>query len=77
MQSRSHHLAHAFADTTLIMQLDGPGAGEKIRDEKVRVLEAMPPVTLDEVFLGQYEGYTDDETITNKDSNCHTFACVR
>lgn len=77
MHSRSHHLAHAFADTTLIMQLDGPGAGEKIRDEKVRVLEAMPPVTLDEVFLGQYEGYTDDETITNKDSNCPTFACVR
>eukprot|EP00584_Thalassiosira_punctigera_P009774 CAMPEP_0172530672 /NCGR_PEP_ID=MMETSP1067-20121228/4335_1 /TAXON_ID=265564 ORGANISM="Thalassiosira punctigera, Strain Tpunct2005C2" /NCGR_SAMPLE_ID=MMETSP1067 /ASSEMBLY_ACC=CAM_ASM_000444 /LENGTH=784 /DNA_ID=CAMNT_0013314917 /DNA_START=150 /DNA_END=2504 /DNA_ORIENTATION=+ len=58
-------------------KLDGPEAGEKIRDEKVRVIEAMPPVTLDEVFLGQYEGYTDDETITNKDSNCPTYALVR
>ncbi len=58
-------------------KLDGPGSGEKIRDEKVRVLEAMSPVTIDEVFLGQYEGYTDDETITNKDSNCATFAIIR
>eukprot|EP00956_Cyclotella_meneghiniana_P030192 scaffold75346_cov62-Cyclotella_meneghiniana.AAC.2 len=58
-------------------KLDGPDASEKIRDEKVRVLEAMDPVTLDEVFLGQYEGYHDDPTITNKDSNCPTFAAVR
>jgi len=58
-------------------KLDGPGAGEKIRDEKVRVLEAMPPVTLDDVYLGQYAGYTDDETITNKNSNCPTFAMVK
>jgi len=58
-------------------KLDGPESGEKIRDEKVRVLEAMSPVTIDEVFLGQYEGYTDDETITNKDSNCATFAIIR
>eukprot|EP00569_Conticribra_weissflogii_P006890 CAMPEP_0171330426 /NCGR_PEP_ID=MMETSP0878-20121228/1988_1 /TAXON_ID=67004 /ORGANISM="Thalassiosira weissflogii, Strain CCMP1336" /LENGTH=518 /DNA_ID=CAMNT_0011830707 /DNA_START=166 /DNA_END=1722 /DNA_ORIENTATION=+ len=58
-------------------KLDGPEAGEKIRDEKVRVLQSMQPVTLSDVFLGQYEGYTDDETITNKDSNCPTFAAVR
>mmetsp|Transcript_30255 Transcript_30255/g.71996 ORF Transcript_30255/g.71996 Transcript_30255/m.71996 type:complete len:525 (+) Transcript_30255:175-1749(+) len=57
-------------------KLDGPEAGEKIRDEKVRVLESMRPVALDDVFLGQYEGYTDDPTITNKDSNCPTFAAV-
>ena len=58
-------------------QLDGPMAGEKIRDEKVRVLEAIDPITIDDVFLGQYEGYTDDPTITNKDTNCPTFAIVR
>ena len=58
-------------------KLDGPESGEKIRDEKVRVLDAIPPVTLDEVFLGQYEGYTDDNTITNKNSNCPTFAIIR
>ena len=58
-------------------KLDGPESGEKIRNEKVRLLEAMPPVTIDEVFLGQYEGYTDDETIKNKESNCPTFAIIR
>eukprot|EP00804_Cyclotella_cryptica_P027871 CCRYP_003790-RB/>CCRYP_003790-RB protein AED:0.17 eAED:0.17 QI:2069/0.83/0.85/1/0.5/0.57/7/0/512 len=61
----------------LCMECPNKDAGEKIRDEKVRVLEAMNPVTLDEVFLGQYEGYHDDETITNKDSNCPTYAAVR
>jgi len=49
-------------------KLMGLQAGEKVRNEKVRVLEAIPPVTLDEVFLGQYDGYSDDETITNKAS---------
>jgi len=58
-------------------ELDGPGAGEKIRDEKVRVLEAMETITIDNVFTGQYEGYTDDETIKNKDTVCPTFAMVR
>jgi glucose-6-phosphate 1-dehydrogenase len=58
-------------------KLMGLQAGEKVRNEKVRVLEAIPPVTLDELFLGQYEGYSDDETITNKSSNCPTFAIIR
>jgi glucose-6-phosphate 1-dehydrogenase len=58
-------------------KLDGPDAGEKIRDEKVRVIEAMQEVTIDDVFLGQYAGYSDDPTITNKDTNCPTFAMVR
>mmetsp|Transcript_16370 Transcript_16370/g.26499 ORF Transcript_16370/g.26499 Transcript_16370/m.26499 type:complete len:522 (+) Transcript_16370:120-1685(+) len=58
-------------------KLDGEGAGEKIRDEKVRALNAMQEVTIDEVYLGQYEGYANDPTITNKDTNCPTFAMVR
>jgi len=58
-------------------KLDGEGAGEKIRDEKVRVLNAMEEVKIDEVYLGQYEGYANDPTITNKDTNCPTFAMVR
>lgn len=67
--------------TLLLMEcpnkLNGPEAGDLIRDEKVRVLQAMPPVTIDDVFLGQYEGYADDETITNKDTNCETYAMIR
>jgi len=56
---------------------DGPSAGETIRNAKVQVLNAIPPITMDECFLGQYEGYTDDETITNKDSNTATFVAIR
>merc|ERR1719221_2255855 len=58
-------------------KLYGAEAEEKIRNEKVRVLESVRPVTLDDVFLGQYLGYTDDPTIANKDSNCPTFAAIR
>ena len=31
----------------------------------------------DDVFLGQYEEYADDETITNKDTNCEKYAMIR
>lgn len=36
--------------------VDGSEAGESIRDAKVKVLSAIPPITLDDCFLGQYEG---------------------
>ena len=37
-------------------KLDGPEAGESIRNAKVQVLNAIPPITIEECFLGQYEG---------------------
>jgi len=55
---------------------DGPGSGESIRDAKVQVLKAILPVTMDDCLLGQYEGYTDDPTIANKDSNTPTYAAI-
>jgi len=58
-------------------QLDGPEAGEKIRDEKVRVLEAMEEITIDNVFTGQYDGYKDDPTIKDKNTVCPTYALIR
>lgn len=58
-------------------KVDGPAAGDRIRDAKAQVLEAIPPVTIDECLLGQYEGYTDDPTITNKESNTPTYAAIR
>ncbi|KAK9691563.1 hypothetical protein RND81_09G204600 [Saponaria officinalis] len=48
---------------------------ESIRDEKVKVLQAVNPVDDKEVVLGQYEGYRDDPTVPN-DSNTPTFATV-
>jgi len=56
---------------------DGPESGESIRNAKVQVLNSIPPITMDECFLGQYEGYTDDETIKNKNSNTPTFVAIR
>ncbi|XP_068665210.1 glucose-6-phosphate 1-dehydrogenase, cytoplasmic isoform-like [Aristolochia californica] len=48
---------------------------EHIRDEKVKVLQSVLPISFDEVVLGQYEGYKDDPTVSD-DSNTPTFASV-
>jgi glucose-6-phosphate 1-dehydrogenase len=37
--------------------LEGPNAGKAIRDAKVAILNAIKPITMDDVVLGQYEGY--------------------
>mmetsp|Transcript_33147 Transcript_33147/g.78315 ORF Transcript_33147/g.78315 Transcript_33147/m.78315 type:complete len:1013 (+) Transcript_33147:171-3209(+) len=55
----------------------GPEAGNAIRDAKVHVLNSIPPIKLEDCVLGQYEGYADDPTIKNKDTNTPTFACIR
>jgi len=55
----------------------GPDAGNAIRDAKVHVLNSIPPIALEDCILGQYEGYADDPTITNKDTNTPTFAAIR
>lgn len=48
---------------------------EHIRDEKVKVLQSVLPISDEEVVLGQYEGYKDDPTVSNS-SNTPTFATV-
>ena len=44
-----------------------------MRNEKVKVLRAMRPLTLDDVVLGQYEGYTFDPDVPD-DSKTETYA---
>ncbi|OVA17572.1 glucose-6-phosphate dehydrogenase [Macleaya cordata] len=48
---------------------------EHIRDEKVKVLQSVLPIADEEVVLGQYEGYTDDSTVSDH-SNTPTFATM-
>ena len=56
---------------------------EHVRDEKVKVLNCISPITLDDVVIGQYvadkdgehPGYTDDDSVA-KDSNCATVSRV-
>ncbi|KAI0081819.1 glucose-6-phosphate dehydrogenase [Panus rudis PR-1116 ss-1] len=56
-------------------------AAEDIRDEKVKVLRAIPPIAREDTLLGQYvsangkPGYLDDETVP-PNSNCPTFAAT-
>jgi glucose-6-phosphate 1-dehydrogenase len=50
---------------------------DSFRQAKIAVLEKMPPVLLEDALLGQYEGYKDDPTIVNKDTNCPTYAALR
>ncbi|KAI8881494.1 glucose-6-phosphate dehydrogenase [Backusella circina FSU 941] len=55
---------------------------EAIRDEKVKVLRCIAPISLDDALLGQYvgnddkPGYLDDDTIKNKSSLTPTFAAL-
>ena len=56
---------------------------EDVRNEKVKVLKSIPPLTLDDVILGQYTksadgslpGYLDDPTVP-AGSVCPTFAAA-
>eukprot|EP00850_Spirogloea_muscicola_P002141 SM000008S22230 [mRNA] locus=s8:585467:589117:- [translate_table: standard] len=48
---------------------------EDVRDEKVRVLRCIEEIKDNDVVLGQYEGYTDDETVPD-DSRTPTFATI-
>lgn len=56
-----------------------PPAGtdsESIRDEKVKVLKAIPPLEVGSVVRGQYRGYRQEEGVAT-DSKVETFAAVR
>ena len=57
--------------------VQGPSAGKAIRDAKVAVLNAMPAIKIEDCVLGQYEGYADDPTIENKETNTPTFAVLK
>ncbi|KAG9009586.1 Glucose-6-phosphate 1-dehydrogenase [Tulasnella sp. JGI-2019a] len=67
--------------TILTMEQPVSLASEDIRDEKVKVLRAIPPIKKGDVLLGQYvaandkPGYLDDATVP-KGSTCPTFAAI-
>lgn len=54
--------------------------GDGFRAEKIKLLKAVKPIDKSDIFLGQYikngdkPGYTDDETIENKDSKTATYS---
>ena len=50
---------------------------DAVRDAKVEVLKHMDVISLEDCLLGQYDGYADDPTIENKETNCPTYAAMR
>jgi glucose-6-phosphate 1-dehydrogenase len=49
---------------------------ESIRDEKVKVLKAIPPLGADQVVRGQFRGYRQENGVA-PDSKVETFAALR
>jgi hypothetical protein len=55
------------------VRVSGPGHSDYVRDMKVQALECIPPVSLEDVVLGQYVG--DGEHEGYLDGAC-AHACV-
>jgi glucose-6-phosphate 1-dehydrogenase len=49
---------------------------ESIRDEKVKVLKAIPPIEEKDLVRGQFRGYRDENGVA-KDSQTETFAALK
>src|SRR5581483_2193125 len=69
-----NHLLQVVA--TLAMEPPGSGAPDGMRDEKAKVLQAIRPLSPDDVVRGQFKGYRDEPGVA-KDSRVETFAAVR
>lgn len=64
------------------VKVSGADYSDYLRDAKNQVLQCIPPLTRDDVIIGQYvaadgkPGYLDDDTVP-KDSICPTFCVAR
>ena len=62
--------------TNLAMEPPARTDSEPIRNEKVKVLEAIPPIEVSDLVRGQFTGYVN-EPGCSPDSQTETFAAVR
>ncbi len=62
--------------TNLAMEPPVRTDSESIRDEKVKVLKAIPPLEAKDVVRGQFRGYRAEKGVA-KDSKTETFAAIR
>ncbi len=67
-----NHLLQMLALVTMEPPID---VTNYVRDEKVKALRSVDPVRVDELTLGQYEGYRDDEKVPS-DSLTPTYAAA-
>jgi glucose-6-phosphate 1-dehydrogenase len=69
-----NHLFQVMAN--LAMEPPVRTDSESIRDEKVKVLKAIPPLQPEDVVRGQFRGYRDEPGVA-KDSKTETFAALK
>jgi glucose-6-phosphate 1-dehydrogenase len=69
-----NHLFQVLAN--LAMEPPVRTDSESIRDEKVKVLKAIPPLKPEDVVRGQFRGYRDEPGVA-KDSKTETFAALK
>jgi glucose-6-phosphate 1-dehydrogenase len=69
-----NHLFQVLAN--LAMEPPVRTDSESMRDEKAKVLKAVPPLTPDDIVRGQFRGYLDEKGVA-RDSKRETFAIVR
>ena len=62
--------------TNLVMEPPTRVDSESIRDEKVKVLKAIPPVAVSNIVRGQYRSYRSEKGVA-ADSKTETFAALR
>ena len=62
--------------TNLVMECPARRDSESMRDEKVKVLKAIPPIDPKDLVRGQFHGYLDEKGVA-PDSQVETFAALR
>lgn len=60
----------------LAMEPAAAGDSESVRDEKVKVLKAIEPITPENLVRGQFRGYLDEKGVA-PDSKVETYAALR
>jgi glucose-6-phosphate 1-dehydrogenase len=69
-----NHLFQVLSN--LVMEPPVRADSESLRDEKVKVLKAIPPIEEKNLVRGQFRGYRDENGVA-KDSHTETFAAVK
>jgi glucose-6-phosphate 1-dehydrogenase len=62
--------------SNLAMEPPARNDSESLRDEKVKVLKAIPAIEPEDVVRGQFRGYRDEKGVA-KDSRTETFAALK
>ena len=60
----------------LAMECPARNDSESMRDEKVKVLKAIPPIKAEDLVRGQFRGYLDEAGVA-PDSKVETFAALK